>query len=339
MKANNKSTSHPVPAECVTSYSDSKEEVREPATFCPHDSKLFIQILRECSDLNKSIEADAFKKRNNGKVEEATKDSAQRSAREQSSQNEENDATMAAKWPPVSINIIDSDNIQVCMCSQISVKDKTGSASVDGSICPECQNIIKRQPVEPRYRLISKRLMLTNNIIVNRIDTQHLSTYFDITHKRQDPYTPESAESHSPCPELSSSTTTSNDSRSPTADSRQLLKADSNKEDLQIVDFSDSHRKDIKGHGKSSELLANVANCDSTKTQQKGVVSPVQLKSRLEDLQKNSSAQSFKFQNIKDSDKAGSSDVEDVDDICPMTTNTAAQQNPNSCLPKCCNIH
>lgn len=254
----------------------------------------------------------------------------------QSSQSFENNAETTSKWPAISINIIDSDNIYVCMCSQISNDKNEGSDSVDGSICPECQNIIKKQPVEPRYRLISKRLMLSNNIIVNRIDTQHLSTYFDISQKRQDPYTPESAESHSPYPELSSSTTTSSNSHTTAMDNMQLLNTDS----FNIAERQTCTMLPLSSHSfaKGNPNVADATCGDGIRKQHRGIVSPVQLKSRLEDLQKKSSIQNIKFHKKIDGDTAGDSDVEDVDEIC-QSTNVAAQRYSNSCLPKCCNIH
>ncbi|XP_065354379.1 uncharacterized protein LOC135948853, partial [Calliphora vicina] len=346
---NNISTSHQIPAENVTPLCSPVEQhntITDSLTYCPHASKIYNQVLLECKYLNKNVKClsktDTNDKCNDKNVralgDEVVGNLSQTPRTAQSSQNAEEAIT--TKWPPVIINIIDSDNIHVCMCSQISNENNVDSVdSVEGTICPECQNIIKKQPAEPRYRLISKRLMLSNNIIVNRIDTQHLSTYFDISQKRQDPYTPESAESHSPCPEMSSSTSTSSNSRSPAADSRQLLDADSNKVDLQQHALSDLNIEDVKLHIKSTKHMEGVVNCDDdVKKQQRGIVSPVQLKSRLEDLQKKSSIQNLKFKSKRDGDTAGDSDVEDVDDIC-QSTNAAVQQYPNSCLPKCCNIH
>lgn len=252
--------------------------------------------------------------------------------------NDSSEEVTANKRPPISINIIDSDNVHVCMCSQILNGNKDYDNSAEGSICPECQNIIQKQPVEPRYGLISKRLMLSNNIIVNRIDTQHLSTYFDISLKRQDPYTPESAESHSPCAELSSSTTTSINSRSPLIDCHQFSSTS--------VDETSSHTNNVSNLAIDNkveyfisgiQMDASNKHTDVCKKKQRGVISPVQLKSRLEDLQKES-LKNVKLQSEGDSKTAGHSDVEDVDEIC-LSTNSAVPQYPNTCLPKCCNIH
>lgn len=255
-----------------------------------------------------------------------------------SQNSDSSDELTANKWPPVSINIIDSDNIHVCMCSQMLYENKVNDNSVEGSICPECQNIIKKQSVGPRYRLISKRLMLSNNIIVNRIDTQHLSTYFEVSLKRQDPYTPESAESHSPCPELSSSTTTSSNSRSPAIDCRQFLTPDVEESISDTHNVSNLAIDNNMGYLiTSKEMGASNKYGGDIKNQKRGVISPVQLKSRLEDLQRKSS-RNLKLENEGDSETAGHSDVEDVDEIC-QSTNSSVRQYPSTCLPKCCNIH
>lgn len=347
---NNKSTSHKIPAENVTQTYGPIElynVIADRLFYCPHGSKIYNEILLECKDLDKYIKTDASKKHRDQNVSplrhsvnDVVGKLSQTVGASQYIQNDEHvENTMTTKWPPVSINIIDSDNIHVCMCSQISAETKVDNDSVDGSICPECRNIIKKQPAEPRYRLISKRLMLTNNIIVNRIDTQHLSTYFDISQKRQDPYTPESVESYSPCPELNSSTSTTS-SDSPAMDSRQLLDVDCKNITLQAQSLSDLNIDDVKDYVSSNKHIKEAVNSGhSIKKQQRGVVSPVQLKSRLEDLQKKSSIQNLKYYSEKDGDAVGNSDVEDVDDICQTSANAAVQQYPSSCLPKCCNIH
>lgn len=341
---NNKSTSQLIPAEIVnpSCCPNGQDSIADSKKFCPHNSKIYNEILHECKNLNNYIKClPNIKVNDKSRVKDASEVVGKLSQTlniSESSQNDRNvEETMTNKWPPVSINIIDTDNIHVCMCSQISTENKEDYDSADGSICPECQNIIKKQPAEPRYRLISKRLLLSNNIIVNRIDTQHLSTYFDISQKRQDPYTPESAESHSPCPELSSST--SSNSQSPSINCRQLLEADLKKINLESNAISDLVTEDGKELRTVNKDIESASNCnDDIKKQQRGIVSPGQLKSRLEDLQKKSSIQNLKFKNKRDDNTAGNSDVEDVDDIC-QSTNAAVQQYPNNCLPKCCNIH
>uniref|UniRef100_A0A182P7J7 inositol-polyphosphate 5-phosphatase n=1 Tax=Anopheles epiroticus TaxID=199890 RepID=A0A182P7J7_9DIPT len=130
--------------------------------------------------------------------------------------------------PLVSINVFDTDsNLNVCMCALYcnaggidgkGVRNGDDEHGVGGSpaMCPNCRNIIKHQPVEHRKTLVSRRMMLANDVIVNRIDTHYLNTYSlppggasnGGQHQPQhafEPYTPESAESHSPLPESSDS--------------------------------------------------------------------------------------------------------------------------------------
>ncbi|XP_050099039.1 uncharacterized protein LOC126579613 isoform X1 [Anopheles aquasalis] len=129
--------------------------------------------------------------------------------------------------PAVSINVYDTDsNLNVCMCAVYCSNAVGGAAAKqlnsDDTICPNCRNIIKHQPVGHRKRLISRRMMLANDIIVNRIDTHYLNTFVSpssssglgsqgpssstmasdsLHYRNMEPYTPESAESHSPLPE------------------------------------------------------------------------------------------------------------------------------------------
>uniref|UniRef100_A0A182MV50 inositol-polyphosphate 5-phosphatase n=1 Tax=Anopheles culicifacies TaxID=139723 RepID=A0A182MV50_9DIPT len=138
--------------------------------------------------------------------------------------------------PLVSINVFDTDsNLNVCMCAlycnnandaknlnaagaktqrtvdKAATVDDIGTAT-SATICPNCRNIIKHQPIEHRKTLISRRMMLANDVIVNRIDTHYLNTYSMSQSSNGtgqlhafEPYTPESAESHSPLPESSDS--------------------------------------------------------------------------------------------------------------------------------------
>uniref|UniRef100_A0A8D8I4I4 inositol-polyphosphate 5-phosphatase n=1 Tax=Culex pipiens TaxID=7175 RepID=A0A8D8I4I4_CULPI len=124
--------------------------------------------------------------------------------------------------PSVRISVFDTEsNANVCMCSLYSSSFSLGGKSVaeatpegdQAQICPNCRNIIKHQPVEHRKTLVSRRLMLANDIIVNRIDTHYLNTYTSpsgltsgaagpgTSGAQFEPYTPESVESHSPVPE------------------------------------------------------------------------------------------------------------------------------------------
>lgn len=111
------------------------------------------------------------------------------------------------KKPLVSINLTDTENnLNVCMCSVFdSTDDMLSMKLLDGTICSRCCNIIKQQPIEHRKMLVSKKMLLANDIIVNRIDSHYLSTTSGIGaegNRKPDPYTPESVESHSPQPEF-----------------------------------------------------------------------------------------------------------------------------------------
>lgn len=103
------------------------------------------------------------------------------------------------------INVIDAENEPVCLCSlYTSTEDELHRRPSDllrnGTICRMCRNTIRLQPTEHRKTLISKRLTLAKDIIVNRVDTHYLnlSAYPTCI---PDPYTPESVESHSPLPD------------------------------------------------------------------------------------------------------------------------------------------
>lgn len=107
----------------------------------------------------------------------------------------------------ISISVVDPDNNNqnMCLCSagpeeDDQVDNKMASES-EVRICTRCQNIINQQPMEHRKALISQRLTLANDIIVNRIDTQFLNASGNGNMGRKgnyEPYTPDSMESHSP---------------------------------------------------------------------------------------------------------------------------------------------
>lgn len=125
---------------------------------------------------------------------------------------------MQQKSPLVSINVIDTDNnLNVCMCALMYNPDDTillnnnsaepyvQETEEEHKICPICLNIIKQQPNEHRPTLVSKKTMLANDVVVNRIDSHFLSISNSgnsggkmLLHE---PYTPESCESHSPLPD------------------------------------------------------------------------------------------------------------------------------------------
>lgn len=172
------------------------------------------------------------------------------------------------KQPPISINVTDTDNDEsVCMCALFASSDNilAESNAMIGAICTKCRNIIKQQPTEHRKTLISKRLTLANDIIVNRVDTHFLSLNSFVSTKCE-PYTPESIESHSPQPEC-------------------------------MLDYSenefDDENADMIGNVVDGDVLPNVVPViQQTATPSHGV-SPRQLKSRLESLTLNRNEKTF----------------------------------------------
>lgn len=177
--------------------------------------------------------------------------------------------------PTVSINVTDTENLNVCMCSLYASCDNVlaQEESMIGSICPRCQNIIKQQPTEHRKTLISKRLTLSKDIIVNRVDTHFLSlkTAFD-NGKRYEPYTPESIESHSPLPCES-----------------DILEYEQNDEDDvdEKIDKNNTMTDDVTvtdPFDMNSKVISPVRSLSTHSS----AVSPRQLKSRLEILRKTS---------------------------------------------------
>lgn len=176
----------------------------------------------------------------------------------------------AKKKSPIAINVTDTENDEsVCMCALFASSDNiiADSNATIGAICSKCRNIIKQQPTEHRKTLISKRLTLANDIIVNRVDTHFLSLNSYVSSKCE-PYTPESIESHSPHPEG--------------------LDFSENDFDDEIVDIIEV-----------DDLPKVVPVAQSTTTSSQGV-SPRQLKSRLESLSLNRTDKAFDSQNDND---------------------------------------
>lgn len=221
------------------------------------------------------------------------------------SQDAEASRTTSSNFPNISINIIDSDNICMCLCAHLSsnsLLQLDGCNRTGEAICPMCRNIIKRQPVAHRYKLLSKRLMISQDIIINRIDSQHLST--DSERQYEDPYTPESTESHSPYPEVTSScTSTSSSSRSPF---ERRLATD------RLATESKAGDSDISPCPEVRDLVAEKPA--------RGTVTPGQLKSRLETLKRLSIKDEAQDEGEDAVDEAGAGgDVEHVGAVCPQT--------------------
>lgn len=202
------------------------------------------------------------------------------------------------KSPLVSISVVDTDNnLNVCMCALMRDDDshfisgdilKTSTEN-DEKICPICRNFIKQQPYE-RLTLISKRMMLGNDVVVNRIDTQYLSSNYSTSssnlRRLHDPYTPEDSETHSPQPEYI-------DERefpiiNETTDSDEILenihKLNSKKISQPVLNVNDEELRqtpEISDDKTSQHNHQNHNNISHT-------VSPRQLKSRLEILRRES---------------------------------------------------
>lgn len=166
--------------------------------------------------------------------------------------------------PLISINVIDPDNSNICMCNNAEPLKTITENDNDHSTCSICQNMIEKNAEERRTIVFEKsEKTMFGDVIVNRIDSQyHLSSTYannpsDIR-KLQDPYTPESDGSHSPFPET-------DDGSSPTSN----------------VDAAEAFLNDEvpEVHNHVDESHNNHSN---------HVVTPIQLTTRLEILRRES---------------------------------------------------
>lgn len=205
-----------------------------------------------------------------------------------------------SKFYPI-INVIDTENDNICMCSSSSdiigadaavVNDgKLIAAATESltnemikTICTVCQNTIKSQPSKPRKTLISKRLALANNIIVNRVDTHYLNLN-SYPLQYPDSYTPESVESHSPNPEQSE------------LDIDGKIESGSDTDEInQNIDLLDCNNVESSTMIKQSQPMV-------APTSQ--AVSPRQLTSRLRNLTKSDSIMAEKSRNRGDGGGGG----------------------------------
>ncbi|XP_055543815.1 uncharacterized protein LOC129729326 [Wyeomyia smithii] len=239
--------------------------------------------------------------------------------------------TKAPKAPlPVRISVFDTDsNANVCMCSLYSSsfslvggeqpkRSRSGSVSCptvepaaepapSSQICPNCRNIIKHQPIEHRKTLISRRLMLANDIIVNRIDTHYLNTYTTPTGmstpggtiNQFEPYTPESVESHSPVPE------SAYEGRLEFLESQNIPLLAISATDPSQTQPNNAEPKLVANMDKKQSIANNTAGGNnSTGTISCGGVSPRQLKSRLEKLKRISDRRK-QYQQSKNANNSG----------------------------------
>lgn len=189
--------------------------------------------------------------------------------------------------PKVSINLTNDENMSVCVCSVYASADNV-HAAIDGTICPQCQNIIKQQSTDHRKTLISKRLTIANDIIVNRVDMHHLN--LNSLHV-QDPYTPESCESHSPFPDDKDESRDGSQDRSASSDERGG-DDDGREVTLDTLVYDDDGNlsetiESTEGHAKPLTVKCTDVDCHLYKSRKSGRgVSPRQLKSRLENLRR-----------------------------------------------------
>lgn len=172
--------------------------------------------------------------------------------------------------PTVSINVTDTENLSVCMCSLLYASSDTipieqESMGDSSTICPRCRNIIERHSSEPRRTLISKRLTLANDIIVNRVDTHFLNLKPYQCGRQYEPYTPETIESHSPATEIDDIPT----SDDVDDDDEECKQCDANVNDI------DNDDNDYNAKKRGSTLSPTIGSSG---------VSPGQLKARLEKL-------------------------------------------------------
>lgn len=234
------------------------------------------------------------------------------------------EVTKVTARPSVRISVFDTEsNANVCMCSLYSSSFSLGGKSIAegvegdggvGQICPNCRNIIKHQPVEHRKTLVSRRLMLANDIIVNRIDTHYLNTYTSPSGLTSgnaagtssgvqfEPYTPESVESHSPVPETVDRMDF--DETQTTVEAEPLLlpeklppaaehppvehPAINSPPEVAVVTNAATTKKPVAATNNNNN---NSTSTGTTTTGCGGGVSPRQLKSRLEKLKRISDRQ------------------------------------------------
>uniref|UniRef100_A0A182QUI2 inositol-polyphosphate 5-phosphatase n=1 Tax=Anopheles farauti TaxID=69004 RepID=A0A182QUI2_9DIPT len=229
-----------------------------------------------------------------------------------------------SKHPLVSISVFDTDsNLNVCMCALYcggsaatetqrnpTPTDSTAQAgelaveacgdTATPPICPNCRNIIKHQSIEHRKTLISRRMMLANDVIVNRIDTHYLNTYSAGANgggaSAFEPYTPESAESHSPLPEScdgssnSSASIKVSQSHAKLTDEREPLVADKCSPMVPLSALSANHSAPVATAAAAAATKTAAAPTgaahEAASSGGGGGVSPKQLKFRLEKLKR-----------------------------------------------------
>jgi hypothetical protein len=213
-----------------------------------------------------------------------------------------------------SISVIDPDNSNICMCNDTPIES---SRQNNRNMCIICRNIIEQQPSE-RCTLISEKTMF-GDVIVNRIDSQHhlTSTYASNLlqiKKLQDPYTPESIESHSPQPEMDEKYFPIND-------------LEESQEIIENVNEVEKHSKSLMNEAEEThnhDIISTENHYNSSHS-----VTPSQLTTRLEILRRES-----QFVINDESTKCGNgSVVSDADN-----DNDKSLNRSESCLRCSCSI-
>ncbi|XP_017139664.1 inositol polyphosphate-5-phosphatase A isoform X1 [Drosophila miranda] len=271
---------------------------------CPYSNKLFLEILCECKNIPSSAKLTNVTDVRN--VFESLK----------VSQSEHKEGITPSNIPNITINVIDSDNVCLCLCAQLPstiLQFDDQMEKTDELNCVMCRNIGKIQTTAYQHKLFSERLLLPQDTIISTIDHQHLNT--DIEHVHDDPYTPESNESHSPHPEMTSISNQIRNPFDPTLSQDRYFEIKNTE-----LDPSDS------------EKLAISRNFDSEK-QPRGTVPPDQLKSRLENLQK------LSIRSLgRDDHFVRNGDVENVNNVCSSACPSRTRRN-SIVIPMCCNIN
>ncbi|KAH8417028.1 hypothetical protein KR222_001772 [Zaprionus bogoriensis] len=306
---------------CIYTHANNNNNVTSSVqcVSCPYSNKLYKEIVNENNNLKRvAMLEDSSILFSRGNKNESTwnssnKANATKLATTLSEYEKDSTENYSRSIPNIRINIIDSENMCECRCLPESIPEtcvaNERSIETRRIICQMCHDNI----VKSRCSLLSNSM--TESIIVNQIDTQHLNAYMENLHV--DPYTPESIDSHSPNLELRS--TFLNISN----ESCNTFSADRTRN---MDDFSHDHKKHLPLKSGNDNLKSASSVEDLAEKQSRTTVTPVQLKSRLENLQ-------------RISDKDGITVVEDVnsvEDICSSKP-IANRQHRNPCiLSMCC---
>ncbi|XP_034475602.1 inositol polyphosphate-5-phosphatase A isoform X1 [Drosophila innubila] len=305
----NKGTYRSCDCSCTNTQANNNNKLTSTVQckFCPYSNKLFTEIVKgDRNPHQEKILQDSSSIKTDAKIINTI-------------EYEDTKMKYSFNYPHISINVVDTDNTCVCMCTALSdskLRDNEYATQATRNICPMCHNIIKS----------TFSNSISENIIVNRIDMQHLNTC--IENKHVDPYTPESNESHSPYPELrSTSTTTSSNSCNPF--NAELMQCE-----LCLDNTNCDHKKHLCKQVQNDNFISTKSVKTITEKQSRATVTPVQLKSRLEDLQRISMHKAD-----RDDITVRNDDVDNVEPICSAKTFSNSQNRNQSIFNMCCSIH